>query len=116
MKEKERDYRDYLNDIFEEITNIMDFVRGFEYEDFVRDKKTINAVIRSIEVIGEAAKNMPADFKEKYNDIPWKDIAGMRDKLIHEYFGVDLEIVWKVVVDDIPLLKEKIERILEEEK
>ena len=75
-----------------------------------------NAVIRSIEVIGEAVKNLPKDFKSKYAEIPWNKITGMRDKIIHHYFGVDLETVWKVVKENIPELKNNIKKILKKEK
>ncbi len=75
------------------------------YDDFSRDKKTIYAVVRGLEIIGEAVKKVPKELRESYPDIPWKRIAGMRDKLIHEYFGVDIEVVWKTVREDIPYLK-----------
>ena len=85
-----------------------------EFEEFVEDKKTVNAVIRSLEIMGEAANKIPPEIREKYSDIPWKYIAGMRDKLIHEYHGVDLEIVWEVVQHELHPLKPKFEKILQE--
>ncbi len=78
--------------------------------------KTINAVVRSLEVIGEAAKKMPDSMKKKYPEIPWKRMTGMRDKLIHEYFGIDLEIVWEVVNTELPPIKPLIQKVLEEEE
>jgi uncharacterized protein with HEPN domain len=81
------------------------------FQDFLRDKKTQNAVIRSVEVIGEAAKKIPKSIREKYKLIPWKKMAGMRDKMIHEYFGVDLEILWKTIKEDVPSLKPLIEQL-----
>ena len=86
------------------------------FDDFVKDKKTVNAVIRSLEVMGEAVKKIPKEIRDKYPDIPWKYIAGMRDKLIHEYHGVDLTIVWEVIEKEIPLLKPKFKEILDELK
>ena len=91
-----REIRDYLTDILESIKDAGDFTRNIDFEGFKNDRKTNNAVIRSLKVLGEAAKNIPQDVKDKYPDKPWKRMTGMRDKLIHEYHGVDLEIVWKV--------------------
>lgn len=109
---RRRDYRDYLQDILDSINDIEDFVRGMSFEEFKRDRKTVNAVVRSIEVIGEASKRIPRSLKAKCEKIPWKVMAGMRDKLIHEYFGVDVEILWKTVKDDIPPLKGLVEDML----
>mgnify|MGYP000539451238 CR=1 FL=1 len=109
-----RTYKDYVLDILSSIQEIRDFVGEMGFEDFVNDKKTVNAVIRSLEVMGEAAKKISPEIKEKHAEIPWKYIAGMRDKLVHEYHGVDLEIVWEVVTKEIPPLKPKFEKVLEE--
>ena len=111
-----RTYRDYILDILTSIQEIEEFVEGMDFEEFVKDRKTINAVIRGLEVMGEAVKKIPLEIREKYQEIPWKYIAAMRDKLIHEYHGVDLEIVWEVVEKEIPSLKPKFEKILEELK
>lgn len=111
---RRRDYRDYLQDIVDSIKDIEDFTQGMSFEDFSRDKKTINAVIRSLEVIGEATKNVPNSIRERYPSIPWKKMAGMRDKMIHEYFGVDLEILWKTIKKDIPPLKKLIQDVLKD--
>jgi len=109
---KRRDYRDYLQDILDSITDIESFIRGMSFEEFKRDRKTINAVVRSIEVIGEATKKIPKTLKDKHREVPWKKMSGMRDKLIHEYFGVDVEILWKTAKDDIPPLKQLVQNIL----
>lgn len=110
---KKRDYQDYLRDILDSINDIENFIRGMNLEEFKRDKKTMYAVVRSIEVIGEATKKIPRALKDKHRDIPWKKMAGMRDRLIHEYFGIDVEILWKTVREDILPLKQSIQNILE---
>ena len=102
---KRKDYGDYLQDILDSINDTDDFVKGITFEAFLKDKKSINAVIRSIEVIGEASKKIPHSMRKDFPDIPWKKMAGMRDKLIHEYFGVDLEIIWEVIKTDLPSIK-----------
>ena len=83
-----RVYTDYVQDMLDSINDIENFIEGMNFDDFKNDRKTINAVIRSIEVIGEASKKIPKSIRERHPDIPWKKIAGMRDKLIHEYFCV----------------------------
>ncbi len=107
-----RDYHDYLNDILDAIDETDEFTEGMSYEAFAQDRKTINAVVRSLEVLGEAAKRIPDDLRALAPDVPWKRMAGMRDKLIHEYFGVDLSIVWAVSKDELPPLRPKIEGLL----
>ena len=107
---KDRDLRDYINDLVEACEDILSFTKGMSYSDFAGDKKTVNAVIRSLEVIGEATKKPPISFRDNYPDIPWRQMAGMRDKLIHEYFGIDKQMVWqaieKHIPDILPLIKE----------
>ena len=107
-----RDFLDYFEDIGNSIQEIDDFTAKMSYPAFIEDKKTVNAVIRSLEVIGEAAKRIPDEIRTKYPDIPWKRMAGMRDKLIHEYSGVDLEIVWTVIKEELPQLKPLIKKII----
>ena len=109
---KKREYGDYVQDILESIYDIEKFTEEMDFESFTKDKKTIYAVVRAIEIIGEAAKNIPKSIRGKYSKIPWKKLAGIRDKLIHEYFGVDLEILWEVVKKDIPMLKPLIQNVL----
>jgi len=110
-----REIGDYIEDILEAITNAMEFTKDMSYDEFVKDTKTVYAVIRAIEIIGEAVKNIPEDIRKKYPDIPWRSMAGMRDKVIHAYFGVKIERVWEVVKRDIPNLKPKFEKMLIEE-
>ncbi len=108
------DYSVYLRDILQAFRNAQQFVRGMTYKKFVSDKKTVSAVIRELEVIGEATKQLPLSIRKKYPKIPWSDMAGMRDKLIHFYFGVDMEIVWETVKVRIPELEPLIEEILDD--
>jgi len=109
-----REIRDYLNDIITSIDDVETFTVGMDFEDFIADKKTINAVVRSLEIIGEAVKNIPDNIKDSHPELPWKYMAGMRDKLIHGYHGVDLEIVWTVVKEELPPLKPMMQKILDE--
>jgi uncharacterized protein with HEPN domain len=111
-----RDYRDYLQDILDAVNDIENFVDKMSYEEFNKDRKTLNAVVRSIEIIGEASKNIPENMKAKYVELPWKQMAGMRDKLIHAYFGLDVETLWKAVKENIPPLKKSIQKILKDQE
>ena len=113
MKEE---FLDYIEDIIGAMNDAFSFVKDMEYDVFLRDKKTIYAVNRALEIIGEATKNIPASVKNRYPQIPWKKMAGMRDKVIHEYFGVDLKRVWSTVKKDIPDLKPLFEKILSDFK
>ena len=104
-------YLDYIKDILNSIDEIEEFVNEIDFKEFVKDRKTFNATIRSLEVIGEAANKVPSFIKEKYPDIPWKEMVGMRNKLIHEYFGIDEEILWETVKKDIPALKRRVLKV-----
>jgi len=92
-----RDISLYIKDILQNMCDAEEFIQGLSYDQFATDKKTLNAVLRSIEVIGEAAKKVPNEIRARHPSVPWKEMAGMRDKLIHFYFGVDREAVWLVV-------------------
>lgn len=109
---KKRIFTDSLNDILSEINKIFKFIDKMTYTEFIKDEKTIYAVTRSLEIIGEATKNIPDDVKDTYNQIPWSKISGMRNKLIHEYFGVDLETLWNTIKNRLPEIKPPIEEIL----
>ncbi|MBW1649579.1 MAG: DUF86 domain-containing protein [Deltaproteobacteria bacterium] len=100
-----RECIDFIKDIIKSIEDVQIFVTGFNFNRFGQDIKTVYAVIRAIEIMGEAVKHIPNTIKKEHSDIPWKQIAGMRDKLIHEYFGIDMMIVWKTATKEIPKLK-----------
>jgi len=102
----------YIKDILQNMQDAEQFIEGITYEQFVNDKKTFNAVVRAIEVMGEAAKNVPPTIRTRYPLIPWKEMAGMRDKVTHFYFGVDREAIWLAVKERIPPLKPTIEQVL----
>jgi len=106
-----RDYKLYLKDILEAIESIEKFVEDISFEEFREDDKTASAVIRKFEIIGEATKQIPDDIKQKYPEIPWKEMAGMRDRLIHLYFGVDYNLVWTTIKNRIPIVKSLIKNI-----
>ncbi len=109
-----RTLKDYLEDMRNAAKEVLEFTEGMEFDEFSRDRKTVNAVLRSLEVMGEAAKKIPEDVRTKYPEVPWKEIAGMRDKLIHEYHGVDLRIIWKTIREDIPPLLPIFEKLAKE--
>uniref|UniRef100_A0A7C6EFF2 DUF86 domain-containing protein n=1 Tax=candidate division WOR-3 bacterium TaxID=2052148 RepID=A0A7C6EFF2_UNCW3 len=104
--------REFLCDIKEAIERIENYIGDIEYEEFLREIKTQDAVVRNLEIIGEAVKNLSATLKKKYRDIEWKEIAGMRDKIIHFYFGIKWDIVWSAIKDRLPKLKTQIKTIL----
>ncbi len=107
----ERNDIDLIQDIAESVARISLYTLNMEYEEFRKDKKTQDAVIRNIEIMGEATKKLSEDMRKDYPNIPWKNIAGTRDKLIHNYFGVNIDIIWSIVQIEIPSLLPKIERI-----
>lgn len=108
----ERDDSLYLQHISDAISKIEEYTKSINYDRFLHNTLIQDGVIRQIEIIGEATKNLSDTTREKYKNTPWKDIAGMRDKLIHAYFGVDVDAVWETVGKDIPTLKMEIDNIL----
>ncbi len=107
-----RDDNLLLKDILDAINSILEFSKNMSYEEFSTDDRTLSAVIRKFEVIGEASKKISSSFKSTNLDIPFKEMASMRDRLIHDYFGVDTNLVWKTIQNDLPLLKKQITEAL----
>jgi uncharacterized protein with HEPN domain len=107
-----RDPRLLLEDIAAAIEKILRYTDGLTMAGFKADDKTIDAVVRNLEIIGEAVRQIPSPFKEREKDVPWSQIAGLRNRIVHDYFGLDLEMIWYVITTDLPELKDRITRIL----
>ena len=103
---------EYLKHILQEAGYLMSESSGLNMGDFLKDETRMRAFARSLEIIGEAAKKVPDEFKKLHPDVDWKAMAGMRDRLIHHYFGVDYEIVWDVVINEIPKLRKQLQRLI----
>jgi len=111
----ERTDSDFLSDIQEAIRRVVEYTAGMTYQAFLEDTKTQDAVVRNLEIIGEATKSLSKNLRERYPKVPWKSMAGVRDRLIHHYFGVNLDIVWQIVVGELPKVASQLEEILREE-
>ncbi len=109
-----RDYRLFLQDILESIERIEEYTEGYDFETFTKDRKTIDAVLRNLEIIGEAAKHIPENIRMQHPEIPWKRVIGLRNVVIHHYFGVDLSIVWVIIKKQLPELKNAVISLMEE--
>ncbi len=113
---RERKYIDFLQDIADNLEKAESFVEGMDFDDFLEDEKTRYSVICALEIVGEAVKKVPTAIRQRNPQVPWKDMAGMRDRLIHGYFGVDNEIVWKTVKEFAPEIRSEIEAVLDYER
>jgi len=99
-----RVFDDYFREMLSNAERAIRFAKGADYDSFIKDEKSVYAVIRAIEIIGEASQKIPTEIREKHPEIPWRDISTMRNKLIHEYFGINLQVVWQTIHEDLPML------------
>jgi uncharacterized protein with HEPN domain len=100
-----------LDDICEAIDRIEQYISGMSFDAFSKDRKSIDAVVRNLEIIGEASNRLPVDFKDSHTQIQWHKVVGLRHRIVHEYFGIDLQIVWQILQKDLPSLREDISQI-----
>jgi uncharacterized protein with HEPN domain len=107
----ERDYNLYISDILQSIKNISEYTSGMDETKFKSDKKTIDAVIRNFEIIGEAANNLPEEIRLKTPAVPWRDIIDFRNRIAHEYFGVSVSIVWQIITKELKTLRDNVEKL-----
>lgn len=105
-----------LSDILESINRIDTYIQGVDYDSFLRNQMVIDAVIRNLEIIGEASRNVPNEVKLKYPQIPWRQMTALRNLLIHEYFGVDESIIWEIIRTNLPEIRPHILKVLHEEE
>ncbi len=108
-----REWKLFAEDIVESTELIEQYIEDLEFSDFSKDRKTIDAVVRNFEIIGEASKYIPDHIKGKYTDVDWIGIVGLRNRIVHEYFGISIEIVWNIVKQELPKLKKQMKQILE---
>ncbi len=106
-----RNWHFFLEDILESMDLIADYIQGMDYDRFKNDRKTIDAVVRNLEIIGEAARNIPEDVRNNYRDVDWKGIVGLRNRIAHEYFGIDTSIIWNIISVELPPFKKKLQKI-----
>jgi len=100
-----------LDDICEALDRIEQYISGMSFDVFSKDRKSVDAVVRNLEIIGEASNRLPADFKDSHSQIQWHKVVGLRHRIVHEYFGIDLQIVWQILQKDLPSLRQAISQI-----
>jgi len=100
-----------LNDMLDAIDRVEQYTQGMSFDAFSNDQKSIDAVVRNLEIVGEAANRLPDDFKEKHSSVEWYKVVGLRHRIVHEYFGIDLQIIWQIVHADLPSLRNTLSRI-----
>jgi len=108
-----RDWKILFEDIIESITKIEDYTKEITFEDFAQSPLIIDAVVRNVEIIGEASKNVPLEIQNKFKDIPWQKIKGIRNRIVHEYFAVDISIIWFIVTNELQSLKDNLTKHLD---
>lgn len=107
-----RNWQLRIEDILDSIQHILDYTEGMDFLTWGSDQKTVDAVVRNFEIIGEAANHIPPEIQSRFPDIPWVPMRGIRNILIHEYFGVDEEVIWETIQNDLPALQEKLNRLI----
>ena len=103
---------DFLLDIQDAVGRALEYTHGMTWEEYLQERKTQDAVVRNLEVLGEATKSLSDEFRTRYPSLPWRDMSGTRDRLIHHYFGINQEIVWQIVQQDLPVLKQQIDQVI----
>lgn len=116
MKPSERDQILYLEDILKSMERVAEYIQGLEFQKFREDYKTLDAVLRNFEIIGEASKNLTRDLKSNYPDVPWDDMYSLRNIVSHGYFGIDYKIIWDIATNDLPANQSEIKKVLEIER
>lgn len=116
MNSKKRNYKIYLDDIFESMKRIEGYIKDIDFQGFQNNQMVIDATVRNFEIIGEASKNIPKDVQNKYVEVPWRKMYGLRNLISHEYFGIDLEMLWEIAIHNLPENQIEIERIIKAEK
>jgi len=109
-----RSTRVLLEDMLDAIQQIQSYTTGMDKDSFTKDRKTQDAVVRNLEIIGEASGRLPDSFREEYSDIPWTLVRGLRNRIVHAYFGVDLQLIWEVIQDDLPTLRSQLSKLLKD--
>lgn len=116
MTKKGRDYLFYLEDMAESMRRILEYINGLSFDEFKASNLKTDAVIRNLEIIGEAAKNVPDKIKSAYPEIPWRQMYGLRNLVVHQYFGIDYDNIWKIISDDLPKNFQDLETLIEKER